>query len=219
MRPNTERLIQELVHGLQPVRPLSRPHVRTAIWFLLSAPYIAVLLLITPWHTLPSARPDTLFLIEELAALALGLGSATAAFASVVPGHSRRFLKWLFVPLAFWFVSVGLGCLRNFREIGSLAISSPHNPFCLPFIIVLGAFPGIVLVVMLRRGAALTPHLTTGLAALAAAALSNFFSRLFHTEPFTLMLLVWHVGGVLLLSGLAATGGRWLLRWRSAPDV
>src|SRR5688572_4358052 len=113
MSRSTESLIQELTHDLQPVRPLWRPWIRTAVWLALSAPYIAILLLITPWHTLPRAWPAAAFLIEELAAFVLGVGAAIAAFASVIPGHSRRLLKWLSVPLVFWLGSVGLGCIRS----------------------------------------------------------------------------------------------------------
>jgi hypothetical protein len=68
---------------------------------------------------------------------------------------------------------------------------------------------------MLRHGAPLTPRLTTGLGALAAAGLANFFLRLFHPEDVTIMLLFWHVGGVFVLSAIAASAGRYLLNWRS----
>jgi hypothetical protein len=45
--------------------------------------------------------------------------------------------------------------------------------------------------------------------------LANFFLRLFHPEDVTLMLLFWHVGGVFVLSALAASAGRYLLNWPS----
>jgi hypothetical protein len=63
------------------------------------------------------------------------------------------------------------------------------------------------------QGAPLTPRLTVALGALAAAGLVNFCSRLFHPEETTLMLLVWHVGGVFLLPAVAASAGGWLLYW------
>jgi hypothetical protein len=56
---------------------------------------------------------------------------------------------------------------------------------------------------------------TAGLGALAAAGVGNFCVRLIHQEDVTLMLLVWHVGGVFLLSFLSGTAGRFLLNWRS----
>lgn len=219
MTQSTENLIRRLAHTLQPVRPLPRPCVRAALWFALSTPYFAILLFLTPWHTMPSVWPNSLFLIEEISALTLGLGAAIAAFASVIPGHNRWFLGFLSIPLVCWVGSVGQGCIRSFMEIGPQATFLGHSPYCLPFIVVLSAFPAIALGIMLRRGAPLTPRLSTGLAALAALGLANFFSRLFHPEPFTLMLLVWHVGGVLLVSVAAAMGGSWLLNWRSIGNL
>jgi Negative regulator of sigma F len=54
---------------------------------------------------------------------------------------------------------------------------------------------------------------------LAAAGLANFFLRLFHPEDVTVMLLCWHVGGVFLLSALAASVGEYLLNWGSVTDA
>jgi len=215
---STEHLVRELTQDLQPVRPLLRPWIRAALWLAVSAPYIGVLLLITPWHSLPTQWPDLRFMIEEGSALAVGLGSAVAAFATVVPGYNRRLLAILLIPIAGWFGSVSEGCLQSFIRLGPRALSLEHNVLCLPFIVVLGAFPAAAMAVMLRRGAPLTPRLTTALGALAAAGLANFCSRLFHPEEITLMLVAWHVGGVFLLSAVAALGGGWLLNWHSSKN-
>lgn len=216
---STEYLIRDLTQNLAPVRPLSRPWIRAAIWLAVSAPYIAVLLLITPWHSIPSGWPDFRFVTEEVSALAVGLGAAVAAFATIVPGHNRRPLALLFLPLAVWLGSIGEECVQSFIRLGPQALTLQHNLFCLPFIVVLGAFPAIAMAIMLRRGAPLTPHLTTALGALAAAGLANSCSRLFHREDVTLMLVVWHVGGVFLLSAVAAAAGRSLLNWRLLVGV
>jgi hypothetical protein len=68
--------------------------------------------------------------------------------------------------------------------------------------------------VMLRRGAPLTPKITTALGGLAAAGLGNFGLRLFHPQDSSLMVLVWQMGSVLLLTLLCGMAGRLLLRWR-----
>jgi hypothetical protein len=154
-----------------------------------------------------------------VSALVLGLGASVAAFATVVPGHNRKFLALLLIPLAGWLGSAGEGCWRSFVRMGPQALSLEHDLSCFPAIVLLGAFPAIAMAVMLRRGAPLTPHLTTALGALAAAGLGNFFLRVFHPEDVTVMLLVWHVGGVFALSALAAGAGRYLLNWPSITGV
>jgi hypothetical protein len=69
--------------------------------------------------------------------------------------------------------------------------------------------------VMLRRGAPLTPHITSALGGLAAAGLGNFGLRLFHSQDVSVMVLVWQVGAVCVLAAMAALAGRYLLNWRS----
>jgi hypothetical protein len=48
------------------------------------------------------------------------------------------------------------------------------------------------------RGAPLSPRITPALGALAAAALGNFGLRVFHPADASLMVLIWHFGGVAL---------------------
>lgn len=181
------------------------------MWLAISVVYIAIMLALTPRHGLPSKLADPRFLLEQVSALAAGICAAAAAFATVIPGRNRRLLALLLLPVAGWLGSIGEGCIRNWPQ----GLSLQHDLSCFPFIVLLGAFPAIAMAVMLRRGAPLTPHLTAALGGLGAAGLANFFLRLFHPEDVTLMLLVWHVGGVFLLSAVAAGAGRLLLNWHS----
>jgi hypothetical protein len=93
--------------------------------------------------------------------------------------------------------------------------------FCLPAIVLVGAFPAVAMAVMLRRGAPLTPFATMALGGLAAAALGDFGLRLFHAQDASLMVLVWQFGTVFVLSAFAGWAGRYLLSWRSiiAPTL
>jgi hypothetical protein len=216
MTPTTEKLIQDLSRNLQPVRPLSRPWIRTAMWLAILSPYVAiVLLLMGAQQSLPARMSDTRFLIEQTFAFATGVTAVMAAFASMIPGQQARFWTWPLLPLMGWLGSLGEGCLRA----GTNALSLQHNLTCLPSILLLGTAPAIVLWVMLRRGAPLTPRWTVALGALAAAGLGNFCVRLGHPEDVTLMLLVWHAGGVLVLAAIAAAAGRSLLNWRSVSGA
>ena len=166
-------------------------------------------------HGLPPKWDDPRFVLEQISALAVGVGAAVAAFATIVPGHNRSLLVILLIPLAAWLGTVGEGCMHSWTRLGPHALLLEHDLACFPFIALSGTVPAIFMALMLRHGAPLTPRLTAGLGALAAAGLANFFLRLFHPENVTLMLLFWHVGGVFVLSALAASAGRYLLNWRS----
>jgi hypothetical protein len=69
--------------------------------------------------------------------------------------------------------------------------------------------------VILRRGAPLTPHVTSAFGGLAAAGLGNFGLRLFHSQDVSVMVLVWQVGTVFILTIMVAWAGQYLLNWRS----
>ena len=216
MTGDTEGLIRRLAEQIEPVRPLSRPWMRAARWLVLSASYIGVMLLLrSPRSDLSSELSQPHFLIEQVAALATGIAAAAAAFASVVPGHNRRFLALPLLPLAVWLGSLGQGCVQDWIQLGPQGLSLRPDWFCLRAIAVLGAGPAIAMALMLRRGAPLMPHLTTALGGLAAAGLGDFGLRFVHREDASVMVLVWQFGAVCLLSALAAGVGRYLLNWRS----
>jgi hypothetical protein len=166
-------------------------------------------------HGLPPKWNDPRFILEQVSAFAVGVGAALAAFASIVPGHNRRRLAILLVPLAGWLGSVGEGCIHSLTQLGPQSLLLEHDLGCFPFIALSGTVPAIFMAIMLRQGAPLTPRLTAGLGALAAAGLANFFLRLFHPEDVTVMLLLWHIGGVFMLSVLAAVAGRYVFNWPS----
>ena len=215
MSQSTENLIRALSHYSAPIRPLSPPWIRAAGWLTISGIYMAIVVSLMKGHGLPPKWDDPRFIFEQASALAVGVGAAVAAFATIVPGHNRSRLAILFIPLAGWLGTIGEGCINRLTQLGPQALLLEHDLACFPFIALSGAVPAIVMALMLRRGAPLTPRLTAGLGALAAAGLANFVLRLFHPEDVTLMLLFWHVGGVFVLSALAASAGRYVLNWPS----
>jgi hypothetical protein len=213
---DTDKLIERLAEGVDPVRPLSRPWIRTAAWLLLAIPYVAlVVLVVSPRPDLLSKASEWRYVIEQLAALATAITAATAALATVIPGYDRKFLFFPVLPLAIWLGSLGDGCLEDWIHLGPNGLSLRPDWFCFPAIVLVGAVPAIAMAVMLRRGAPLTPHITAALGGLAAAGLGNFGLRLFHSQDASLMVLVWQVGTVFILTAMAAWAGQYLLNWRS----
>lgn len=207
----TEALIRNLTNDLQPVEPLRPPRIRMLKWLAVLIPYsIAAILLIHFLGKRPLPMMDLSFLLEQVFAVLTGLTSAAAAFASVIPGRSRSYLFWPVLPLLGWMATLGEGCIHNSAN----GISLHHNLLCFPYILILGTPPAILLWMMLRRGAPLFPSSTAALGAIAAAGIGNFCVRLVHAEDVSVMLVVWHVGGILFLTGLASVAGDHFLNWR-----
>ena len=175
---------------------------------------LAMLFLMPPRPDLPQKLADTRFLIEELAALATGVTAAYSVFISGIPGHSRRMLWLPLLPLAVWLGSLGQGCVNNWLQSGVDGLILKADWACLPAIMMIGAVPALVMALMIRRGAPLTPNTTVALGALAAGALANTGLRLIHPEDASLMILVWQFCSVVLLTALSGSLGPHLLRWR-----
>lgn len=216
MTPPTDKLIDALSHDLKAVTPLPRPWLRTLRWLGVLTPYCAIAVVLLHFiGKLPSPLVDSQFLLEQGFAILTGITAAMAAFASTIPGRGRSYLAWPLVPLFGWLAVLGQACFRN----SSGGISLQHNLLCLPFIIILGTPPAIILWMMLRRGAPLTPSRTAALGALAAAGFGNFCVRFVHAEDVSLMLIVWHMGGILLLTAATSASGRFLLNWRRIKKI
>jgi hypothetical protein len=220
MTMDTEKLIGRLAEVVEPVRPLPRPWIRAAAWLLVAIPYVGlVVLVVSPRADLISKASEWRYVVEQVAALATGVTAATAAFATVIPGYDRKLLFLPVLPLAIWLGSLGQGCVQASIELGPAGLSLQPDWFCFPAIVLVGAVPAIAMAVMLRRGAPLTPHMTTALGGLAAAGLGNFGLRLFHPQDASLMVLVWQMGTVFILTAMAAWAGHYLLNWRSMIGI
>ncbi len=212
----TDKLIQSLAADTRPVQPLASPWTRTVLWLAIAVPYIAlVIVVISPRADLLTKLTEARFLIEQIAALSTGIAAAIAAFASTIPGYSRKVLLLPALPLAVWLGSLGEGCLRTLWRVGWAGLSLQPDWFCLPAIMLVGAMPAVAMVIMLRRGAPLYPYLSAGFGALAAAGLGNFGLRLFHPQDASMMVLVWQFGSVFILTMLGCCAGRSILNWRS----
>lgn len=213
---DTEKLIQTLAETAQPVRPLPRPWIRTALWLAIALSYMALVVhVVSPRADLIGKLTEARYLIEQFAALATGIAAAVAAFATTIPGYSRKVLLLPVPPLAVWLGILGQGCVNTWLQFGPNGLSLEPDWYCLPAIILVGAIPAAVMVAMLRRGAPLMPCTTVALGGLAAAGLGNFGLRFFHPQDASLMVLVWQVGSVFVLTCFAGLAGRLLLSWSS----
>jgi len=211
---DTDKLIACLTEKADPVRRLPSPWVRTASWFAIAIPYVAVIVvMMAPRDDLALKFTDPRFLLEQVAALCTAIGAAVAAFQSIVPGYNRRFLLLPLVPLSVWLASLGQGCVQLWLR-GNALVSFTSDFICIPAIALVGTLPAVAMVLMLRKGAPLWPHASAALGGLAAAGLGNFGLRLFHSQDASLMVLVWQMGTVFMLTILCGWAGRLFLDWR-----
>ena len=215
MADDTRQFIRRLVTNLSPVRPLPRPWSRTAAWCGISLPVVGLIVLALARSGGPLwVHVDRWLALEQLAALATGIAAAAAAFASTVPGASRRTALLPLGPLAIWLATLAHRCIQDALARGSHPEMLVAHWGCLPATLTIGAVPAMTIVVMLRRGVPLSPRLTTVLGALAAAGLANFAVPFVHPLDASIVVLAWHVSAVFILSILSALAGRSLFNWR-----
>lgn len=212
---DTDRLISRLADDARPVRRLSGPLLRTSAWLAVALASVTLSVwLMGPRTDLGTKLHDARYVTEQVAALLTAITTALAAFMIIVPGRSRYWAALPLAPLALWLASVGWGCASDWTGRG-FAFESDWS--CFPAIALVGAIPALAMVLMLRRGAPLLPHLAVAFGALAAAAMGDFGLRLFHTIDAGLMVLVWQIGSVAVLTAILTRFAPALLRWRHAP--
>ncbi len=209
-----EDLIKTLTEDCAPVRRLAHPTWRSLVWFAISLCYVAVVV------AAMGLRPDISFKIleprfatEVAAAFLTSLTAAAAAFCAACPG---RPIWERFAPLPFllvWMGALGLGCWRDVTAFGFSGLASHSDIACIPTIFAISIPAALAIFSMLRRGAPIAPFTTTGLAALAAAALAAAGLRLSFKQDAAASVCIWQFGAVVLLTGIASFFGRLLFRW------
>jgi hypothetical protein len=210
----TSGLIRHLAAGATPVHRLRPPWLRTAMWLAISLPYVCAVVVIKPEALDFLRKIDGRFALEQAAILTTALTAAIAAFASVIPGRHRKICLLPLAPLAVWLASLGEGCASDWLRFGADGLQVRPDWECAPAAIFIGIIPAVVMIVMLRRGAPLAPRVSVALGALAVAALGNFGLRIFHIGDVSVMVLIWHFGGLALISVLAGRIGYHVLNWR-----
>ncbi|MBR9972498.1 NrsF family protein [Magnetospirillum sulfuroxidans] len=206
---NTEDLIAQLGRQVVPVKRLAPPLHRLMRGLAVMVPLLALIVVVMgPRADLAERLTDPGFAIAHVAAIATGLCAAWAALASTVPGISAWRLALPVLPALVWLGSVGMGCLRDWVVRGTDSLVPAIHPQCLPEIAIISIVPISVLMVLLRRGAALNPGRTAVLAALAASALASATLDLFHHAEAAIIVLVWHFGGVVMLSAVFGLMGQ-----------
>jgi hypothetical protein len=218
MTMNTDDFMRRLARGVEPVAPLPRAWVRAVMWLVGAGVYLSALIAITTSHADMTAKgTGSGLLSSHVAALIVSVATAGAAFASVVPGASGRMLGWAAAAVAAWFGILLAGSLHEWQTGGPVSVAVAEEWRCVAMIALGSAFPALWMILMLRRGAPLTPRVTTALAVLATAALANVSVCVSRLHSSSTVVLVWHGATLLVLVAASAWAGRSLLSWNRIP--
>lgn len=211
-----DRLIEGLVAGLEPRRPLRAPLLRALGWSALVLLIAAILAAWTDRASLAARMAVTDQSMAWIGSALTAFAAALAAFLTSVPGRSVRWALLPLAPAALWLGASGLGCLRGWV----LPVADPAGPHemegCLAFILALSLPLSVVLVAMLRRACALRPNLTAALAGLAAASGAASLLVLVHPHDATWSDLAAHMVAVGAVIGANSLLGGRLLEARPA---
>lgn len=212
---DTNNLIEVLVMRAEPVTRLLAPWRRSALWIAASGAHVGA---VATWHLVATGLPGSLSLrlvVEQGAILATAVTAAIAAFSSTVPGRDRRIALLPLIPLAIWLATLGQGCVSDWQASGAAGLAVRADWDCAGIALTLGLLPTIAMLAMLRRGAPLVPATSIALGALAVAAIVNFGLRLFHLGDLSIQILVWHLGGAIVLALVVSRLGGHVLTWRA----
>jgi hypothetical protein len=210
---NTNDLIERLANELPPVRPLRRPAKRAAVWLLGSILYLGGLAFAVSSFAFEADGMESSLLISQLIGVLAGIVAAIAAFASVVPGYSKRVLLWPAIATFGWFAVFVSTALRG--GDWQLVATSQREWACIAIILIGGSPLIAVIATMLRRGAPLNPALTGLLGALAVGLLANFSACISLPHSDGAVTLVWHGGAIVALALVCIVGARFVLTWGS----
>lgn len=201
---DTNRLIDNLVADLAPVRPLAAPWKRACRWLAVAIPLVALVAVVMGLRPdLGEKLADQSFTGQEIAMLLTAAVAAWAAMSAVVPGTPRSVFLAPAVPMLGWVGIMGEQCWNDWVRLGSAGLAIAIDFKCVPAIAIVGLIPLATMIAMIRKGARLNSSIAVFWGTLAAAALGNAGLRLFHTVDAGMMVVVWQFGTVLALTSAA----------------
>lgn len=214
----SDELIETLANELTPVRPRQAFALYALYWLVLAAiiGIIAVLVLGGIRHNLPAALSNSFFLAQNACAIAALLFSLCAAFLLAIPDRkpSRIALVAISFSAVFWIAMIALNLAG--ASVHSLAEdwhASGTLQHCIRNFILIGVFPFLALLFMVRRAASTFPGLTGLSVFIAAASLSAVCMRVLCPVDEASHIVLSHDLPVLVISVLGWVIGGKLLKW------
>lgn len=205
----TERLIEQLVAGADPVRRLRPPLIRAAFWlFFASAIGTAAILSFAHLAVFERRAEDPKLVLELCGTALTGIAAVIASFYLSLPDRSSAWALLPIPPLVLWIVSSGYSCYRHWIIFGPGGWELGDSANCFRFILATSVPLGICLWVVLRRARPLAPARVAATAGLGVAALAAFLLQFFHPFDVTFMDLTVHLVAVTVVVAIATGFGR-----------
>lgn len=213
-------LIGELGADLRPVRRLSPPLVRAAVWLGL----VATTALVLAWF---ADLPGIAYRLRDvpdmwLAVLGSTLTTVLGAVAAFELSFPDRKPAWALLPvpgLILWIAGTGMGCLRAWVIPDLHAATFLEARVCFTFIVTLSIPLSIVMVLMIRRACPLRPNLTAATGGLAVAAAAATLLNFFHPYDAGATDIAVHIVAITLVIAVNRLFGGRLLRSDLRPRV
>jgi hypothetical protein len=210
----TDDLIECLGNDLEPVKPLAAPWKRAAAWLACAVAYLCGVVLFA-WARGRSLDGAGANVLQQGALIVTAASASVASFASVIPASDRRVLGVPLVPGMAVMAALLWGCNIDLRLQGTLGIGRETDWPCVASISLSGTLLWVLGVAMLRRGAPLTPRISSLLAGVAAFSVANLEACVSRSHAFTITVLLWHGMTTALVVAALAYVGRSLIAWRT----
>jgi len=218
-------LIDRLIPDFKPARLLWPVGSRLAIWLLLEASIIALLVFLR-WNSELIVQLESVRYLFELGTFILiGIATANLALRTAIPGREATRDELLFVSAAA-LVAIGLVASEPMQTDVALGQFIRSGMTLLLYTLSLAAVPWVVLFQAVRRGVPLQPGLSGGFAGAAAFSFAFVGAHLIWPVNDSLLLLTWQIvpiGFAILLSALAGMAllnpaKLWRRRAETAPS-
>jgi hypothetical protein len=189
--------------------------VRVAGWSVIAFASLAVVMMMMGIRRELGDASDRLdFTLEAALLLLTAVSAALGALLVSIPGaESRPYVRWAPVALATACIMLAAG------ELGYAAITGAPTGrltfawHCVYKTTSVALVPGLVLFLMLHRGAPLRTGWAGLLAVLATAAVGVLGANIICPNDRPLHMLLWHVAPLMMFAGIGAGLGKWLLKW------
>jgi hypothetical protein len=210
----TRDLIESLVAGVRPVRRLPPPGWRAALWLLFAGSVVALLAVSHGLRSdLDHRLQQPLFVAAISASLLTGVLAAVAAFIVSLPDRSRLWAVLPMPALALWISTLGYQCLTDWVSVQPDGIHIGETADCFATLVLTSVPLWFALLVMLRYVALLRSAAAAITASLAVAAIASTALSLFHDLDASAMILMWNLGGAVLLAGLGSAFWERMFSW------
>lgn len=215
----TEELIRELARDAPPVRRLRPVALQTLGWLVLAVASLGIVALLSGVRRdLGEAVDQAGFAVEAALLIVTALSAAVGALLVSIPGAERtRLVRWVPVMAGAASILWVAGELAMESSAGAPAGRLSLSWACIYKTASVAAVPSIALFAMVRYAAPLRAAWAGFLAVLATAAVGVLGANIICPNDCPLHMLLWHAGPLMLLAGLGAALGTWLLRWPRPP--